>query len=65
MNSTNDSLDPFDSYLAKKGGGVFETMKCNQVHGLYLTEEAVADDKEEVIGRPRRELDGWVEEQRN
>ena len=34
LNSTNDSLDPFDYHLAKCDEGAFKTMECNQIQFL-------------------------------
>ena len=39
-------------------------MECNQIHRFYPNEEAENDDEED-IWRTQRELDDWVEEQRN
>ena len=65
IKATNDSLDPYDHHLAKCGEGAFEMMECNQIHSFYLKKEAKEDDEAEVFWRAQRELDDWVEEQRN
>ena len=44
LNSTNDSLEPFDYHLAKCGEGAFETMECNQIHTCFPDEEVEEDD---------------------
>ena len=53
LNSTNDSLDPFDYHLAKCGEGSFKTMECNQIHSFHPNEEAEEDDEEEDNGELR------------
>ena len=65
LNSTNNSLDPFDYHLAKRGDGAFKTMESNQIHSFFGNEEADEADDEEDIRGAQRELDDWVEEQRN
>ena len=64
-NSTNDSLDPFDYHIAKCGEGAFKTMECNQIHNFYPNEDAEQNDDEEDIWRAQRQIEVWVEEQRN
>ena len=65
FNSTNDSVDPYDYQVLKCGGGAFETMECNQIHGFSTDEEAKKDDGEENMWRAQRELVDCVEEQGN
>ena len=65
LNSTNVTFDPFDYHLAKSGGGAFKTIEINQIHRFYKREEIEEDDGDENIWRAQRELDDWVEEQRN
>ena len=40
-------------------------MECNQIHSFYSLEEAEEDNEEKDRWRAQRELDNWVEEQKN
>ena len=40
-------------------------MEFNQIHSFYPNEDFDKDDKEEDLWKAQREVDDWVEEQRN
>ena len=40
-------------------------MQCSQIHCFYPNEEGEQDDDDEDECRAQRELDHWVEEQKN
>ena len=60
LNSTNDSLEPFDYRVGKYGEGAFKAMECNQNHTCYPYKENPA---EEDIWRAQRYLVAWVGEE--
>ena len=48
LNSSNDSLDPYDYHLSKKGMDCFEKLlQCNRIHSSWLKMEC--GDMEEII----------------
>ena len=65
LNSTHDSVDPYNYHVLKRSQGVLKTMDCNQIQSCYPIEEVDEDDEEKDIWRIQRELDDWVEKQRS
>ena len=45
LNSTNDSVDPYDYHVLKCGEGVLKTMERDQIHTFYPDEEAEAEGR--------------------
>ena len=65
LNSTNDSLDPFDYHLGKCGENASKTIENIQIHSFYPYEEHEEDDEEEDIWRAHGKSNDWVQKYRN
>ena len=61
LNNTNKNLDPFAYRLKKCVEDVFQTMFCFQIHAYHTNEE----HEEEDIWRTQRQLELWIDEQRD
>ena len=47
LNSTNDSVDPYDYHMLKWEGSAFKTMECNHFHSFNSNEESDEEDNDE------------------